>query len=86
MWNGMTRARRSSIVSSIASRTGGLDYLELPSLLDDSYLFNKLEKLALVVGEGSKESVTLEKHLQSMKASRSGMKRNIANMKIIWGS
>lgn len=61
MWNGMTRARRSSIVSSIASRTGGLDYLELPSLLDDSYLFNKLEKLALVVGEGSKESVTLEK-------------------------
>ena len=61
VWNGMTRARRSSIVSSIASRTGGLDYLELPSLLDDSYLFNKLEKLALVVGEGSKESVTLEK-------------------------
>lgn len=57
----MTRARRSSIVSSIASRTGGLDYLELPSLLDDSYLFNKLEKLALVVGEDSKESFTLEK-------------------------
>ncbi|QLQ82072.1 hypothetical protein HG537_0G03270 [Torulaspora globosa] len=44
----MNRTRRSSIVSSIASRTGGLDYQELPRLLDDSYLLNKLEKLALV--------------------------------------
>lgn len=44
----MNRTRRSSIVSSIASRTGGLDYQELPQLLDDSYLLNKLEKLALV--------------------------------------
>lgn len=42
-------------MSSIASRTGGVDYQELPNLLDDSYLFNKLEKLALTVGQDSKE-------------------------------
>lgn len=48
----MNRTRRSSIVSSIASKTGGLDYQELPQLLDDSYLLNKLEKLALETGIG----------------------------------
>lgn len=54
----MTRTRRSSIVSSIASRTGGLDYQELPQLLDDTYLLNKLEKLALVA-EGRPRSPDL---------------------------
>ncbi|QLL34951.1 hypothetical protein HG536_0H03260 [Torulaspora globosa] len=67
----MNRTRRSSIVSSIASRTGGLDYQELPQLLDDSYLLNKLEKLALVTEGGpreykltqsSEESATLDRY------------------------
>lgn len=53
----MTKTRRrSSIVSSIASGNGGVDYQELPSLLDDSYLFNKLDKLSLVVGKRSADT------------------------------
>lgn len=54
----MGRARRDSIVSSIASHGGGLDFQNLPGLLDDSYLFDRLEKLSLALNDSPARETT----------------------------
>lgn len=52
----MTRARRDSIVSSIASHGRGTEYQTVPHLLDDSYLFNQLEKLSITIADDQETS------------------------------
>lgn len=52
------RSRRNSLVQSIASHGGNSENHTVPNVLDDTYLFNKLQKLSTVMDGQSREYAT----------------------------